>query len=80
GSRRINPKNTHQIPTVVVLAGPSNTGASSIATARHLSSHGVLVYLCTSEPPSQWSETFKNQFNLFLYTNGKHFDDISQMC
>eukprot|EP01134_Creolimax_fragrantissima_P001038 CFRG1038T1 len=79
GSRRINPKNMHQVPVVVVLAGPGNTGASSIATARHLSSHGVSVYLCTSDPPSHWSETFKNQFNLFLYTDGQYFDDVNQM-
>lgn len=41
GERRICPRNSHQAPDVVILAGPSLEGLQSIAAARHLSNHTV---------------------------------------
>uniref|UniRef100_A0A8C4N9M8 Enhancer of mRNA-decapping protein 3 n=2 Tax=Eptatretus burgeri TaxID=7764 RepID=A0A8C4N9M8_EPTBU len=55
GSSRLDPKNSHQRPSVVVLCGVHEQGAQGIACARHLANHGVsvLVYLhnCTKSPP-----------------------------
>uniref|UniRef100_UPI00358F9D7B enhancer of mRNA-decapping protein 3 isoform X2 n=1 Tax=Myxine glutinosa TaxID=7769 RepID=UPI00358F9D7B len=55
GSSRLDPKNSHQRPSVVVLCGAHEQGAQGFACARHLANHGVsvLVYLpnCTKSPP-----------------------------
>lgn len=56
GSRRINPRNTHQTPVVVVLVGVGFKGAAAVAVARHLASHNVSVTLCAAYPPSEYSE------------------------
>ncbi|XP_044745011.1 enhancer of mRNA-decapping protein 3 [Coccinella septempunctata] len=46
GGHRLQPQNSHQWPTVVVLCGPNRPGATGINAARQLSSHGVrtIVY------------------------------------
>ncbi|CAH1253706.1 EDC3 [Branchiostoma lanceolatum] len=43
GSSRLNPRNTHQMPSVVVLCGPHRQGAQGISCARHLANKGVNV-------------------------------------
>ncbi|CAL7936515.1 unnamed protein product [Xylocopa violacea] len=45
GSRRLNPNNAHQWPTVVALCGPHRSGAAGVNCARQLSSHGVKTIL-----------------------------------
>ncbi|KAH9513310.1 enhancer of mRNA decapping [Bulinus truncatus] len=45
GSHRIQPKNNHQMPVVVILCGPHENGALGVCCARILSSHGVQVTL-----------------------------------
>ncbi|EFA06064.2 Enhancer of mRNA-decapping protein 3-like Protein [Tribolium castaneum] len=51
GGHRLNPHNSHQFPTVVVLCGPHKQGAMGINAARQLASHGVhtIVYVVSSE-------------------------------
>jgi len=41
GSHRLNPLNSHQVPTVVALCGPGKSGAYGLAALRHLASQGV---------------------------------------
>ncbi|XP_045461686.1 enhancer of mRNA-decapping protein 3 [Harmonia axyridis] len=41
GGHRLQPQNSHQWPTVVVLCGPNRPGATGINAARQLASHGV---------------------------------------
>lgn len=47
GARRLNPRNSHQKPLVVVMCGSNRPGAMGLNTARQLAAHGVstLVYL-----------------------------------
>ncbi|GAB1604723.1 enhancer of mRNA-decapping protein 3-like isoform X2, partial [Argonauta hians] len=45
GSQRLNPKNDHQLPTVVVLCGPHIQGAQGITCARLLANHNVKTYI-----------------------------------
>lgn len=54
GSRRINPRNTHQTPVVAVLVGVGFKAAAAMAVARHLASHNVSVILCASHPQTEW--------------------------
>lgn len=51
GSRRLNPNNAHQWPTVVALCGAHRSGAAGVNCARQLSSHGVktIVFVENSE-------------------------------
>ncbi len=42
---RMNPKNAHQCPSVVVLCGPHLQGAQGVNCARHLAMHDVQVTL-----------------------------------
>eukprot|EP00124_Ichthyophonus_hoferi_P003930 Ihof_evm1s382 gene=Ihof_evmTU1s382 len=79
GSRRINPRNTHQTPLVVVLAGSGFKGASAIGIARHLASHNVEVRLCVVETSEQWSDSVANQLRLYSYTDGKLIESPSAL-
>ena len=40
---RLNPRNAHQRPVVVVLVGPHIQGAQAANCARHLATHNVQV-------------------------------------
>ena len=42
---RLNPKNSHQRPTVVLLCGPHVQGAQGVSCGRHLANHEVEVIL-----------------------------------
>ncbi|XP_048483643.1 enhancer of mRNA-decapping protein 3 isoform X1 [Plutella xylostella] len=48
GGRRLDARNTHQVPTVVALVGDHYIGACGVTTARILASHGVdtCVWVC----------------------------------
>ncbi|GLG98729.1 Enhancer of mRNA-decapping protein 3 [Gryllus bimaculatus] len=50
GGHRLNPRNSHQWPTVVALCGSHRQGVVGINSARQLASHGVktIVYLLDS--------------------------------
>ena len=41
GSNRLTRRNSHQVPHVVILAGPNNVGIQAICAARHLANHKV---------------------------------------
>lgn len=66
GGNRINPNNTHQIPNVVVMAGPHSQGLQGICTARHLANHNVHVTLFI---PKKTQELIP-QLALFMHTGG----------
>ncbi|XP_047030797.1 enhancer of mRNA-decapping protein 3 [Helicoverpa zea] len=53
GGRRLDPRNAHQAPTVVALAGPHAAGAAGLAAARLLASHGAraAALLAAPAPP-----------------------------
>jgi len=67
GSLRINPKNNHQRPEIVILAGSHNQGLQGICAARHLANHTakVVLYLPVRIPSMQ------AQIDLYLKSGGK---------
>jgi len=67
GGLRLNPKNSHQRPEIVVLAGCHTQGLQAICTARHLANHRckVVLYFPNSSPELQ------PQINLFQSAGGK---------
>jgi len=67
GELRLNPKNNHQRPEIVVLAGCHKQGLQAICAARHLANHRVKVTLYF--PNS--SHELQPQVNLFLTSGGK---------
>lgn len=67
GELRLNPKNNHQRPEIIVLAGCHKQGLQAICTARHLANHRVKVTLYF--PNS--SHELQPQVNLFLASGGK---------
>ena len=49
GGSRFTQRNAHQVPHVVILAGPNNVGIHAICAARHLANHKVcvnMVFIC----------------------------------
>ncbi|CAN0362783.1 unnamed protein product [Lampetra planeri] len=57
GSNRMDPKNSHQRPTVVVLCGPHRRGAQGACVARHLANRDVrVVALVPRAPPGGLAE------------------------
>lgn len=55
---------------VAVLAGSGGNGGGGICAARHLSNHGVLVYLSLAEP-NRLSQAAAAQMRTFQCTDGK---------
>lgn len=51
GGRRLDPRNAHQRPTVVALAGPHAAGAAGLQAARLLASHGARAAALLAAPP-----------------------------
>lgn len=66
GSLRLDPKNNHQRPDIVVLAGCHTQGIQAICAARHLANHTVNVLLYLPEN----SKFMLNQVELFLKAGG----------
>ena len=73
GSLRINPKNDHQRPEFVVLAGAHMQGLQAICAARHLVNHTakVILYLPSSSSMSRMTPGAQTQLDLFLKSGGK---------
>lgn len=74
GGHRLNPRNTHQWPSVVILCGPHKQGAMGINAARQLASHGVntILYVIPSE-----LEIFKKELALYKLTKNKIVSSVS---
>eukprot|EP00795_Rhopilema_esculentum_P013154 gene13154-3947_t len=66
GERRICPKNAHQAPEIVLLAGPNLSGLQGICAARHLANHTATVTLFVPEVNS----LLQSEIELFKKTNG----------
>ncbi|KAH9641854.1 hypothetical protein HF086_014664 [Spodoptera exigua] len=53
GGRRLDPRNAHQAPTVVALAGPHAAGAVALQAARLLAAHGARAAALLAAPAPQ---------------------------
>lgn len=72
---RLNPKNDHQRPTVVLLCGPHLQGAQGVSCARHLANHDVEVVLflpsfLKMQPP------VCSERDLYSKTSGRQVDSV----
>ncbi|XP_076267251.1 enhancer of mRNA-decapping protein 3 [Rhynchophorus ferrugineus] len=74
GGHRLNPSNSHQLPTVVVLSGPHRQGAAAINAARQLTSHGIstVVFGASPEAPS-----IRKELSLYTLTRNQFVTSVS---
>lgn len=72
---RMNPENSHQRPTAVVLCGPHIQGAQGVNCGRHLSNHNVdvLIFVPNFVKVMHW---LQEEINLFKYTSGSQIQSV----
>ncbi|CAB4010986.1 enhancer of mRNA-decapping 3-like [Paramuricea clavata] len=75
GSNRLTRRNAHQVPHVVILAGPNNVGIQAICAARHLANHKVQVTL--SVPVK--TEILVQHLALFFHTGSKLISNVADL-
>uniref|UniRef100_A0A2P2I6Q4 Enhancer of mRNA-decapping protein 3 n=2 Tax=Hirondellea gigas TaxID=1518452 RepID=A0A2P2I6Q4_9CRUS len=80
GERRLNSKNCHQVPRVVVLCGIHKQGSLGLNTARQLQTHDLLTTVLTpcsvsSSPPL----TYTQELNLYNLTHGAVLHSTSHL-
>ncbi|XP_065051460.1 enhancer of mRNA-decapping protein 3-like [Rhopilema esculentum] len=75
GERRICPKNAHQAPEIVLLAGPNLSGLQGICAARHLANHTATVTLFVPEVNS----LLQSEIELFKKTNGVIINTVQEL-
>ncbi|CAH0550316.1 unnamed protein product [Brassicogethes aeneus] len=76
GGHRLNPRNTHQWPTVVVLCGPHKQGAAGINAARQLSSHGVKTIAFTVAMDAHF---IKSELCLYMLTKNRVVNSVADL-
>lgn len=68
---RLNPRNSHQIPSVVLLCGPCSQGMQAVSCGRHLASHEVNVTTYIPAPTASFSSEMIKELALYQLNNGK---------
>ncbi|XP_072236236.1 enhancer of mRNA-decapping protein 3-like [Leuresthes tenuis] len=78
GPNRLNPKNIHQKPIVVLLCGPHSQGAQGVSCGRHLANHEVEVILFL---PSfvKMDESVTREVSLYSRTSGVQVASVSEL-
>lgn len=76
GGHRLNPRNIHQWPTVVLLCGPHKQGAIGVNTARQLASHGVETIVFTV---SMDAAILKKEISLYMLTKNRILNNVSDL-
>ncbi|XP_063045314.1 enhancer of mRNA-decapping protein 3-like [Engraulis encrasicolus] len=78
GPNRLNPKNVHQRPTVVLLCGPHVQGAQGVSCGRHLANHDVEVILFLPNFVKM-QEALTHEISLFGRAWGKQVSSIRDL-
>ncbi|CAH1796386.1 unnamed protein product [Owenia fusiformis] len=78
GGSRLNPQNSHQKPSVVVLCGPHRQGAQAVNCARQLANHNVQVTLFVPNFIKMIKE-LTEEIQLFELTGGKRASKINEL-
>ncbi|XP_062406012.1 enhancer of mRNA-decapping protein 3-like isoform X3 [Sardina pilchardus] len=78
GPNRLNPKNVHQRPTVVLLCGPHVQGAQGVSCGRHLANHEVEVILFLPNFVKM-QEALTHELSLFGRAWGKQVSGIRDL-
>lgn len=76
GSHRLNPKNDHQRPKVVVFCASHFAGTAGVSCARHLANHSVDVILASVSTSASAPGVLANELELFKKTRGKRLSDL----
>ncbi|GAB6022534.1 enhancer of mRNA decapping [Chamberlinius hualienensis] len=79
GTRRLNPNNSHQIPSVVILCGLCTQGLYGISCGRHLANHGVNVTCYVLLGSATSSAAYKQEIELYRLTRGKLTSSIEDL-
>jgi len=79
GNHRLNPQNTHQKPTVVILCGSHIQGAQGINCGRHLANHCVNVTALTQLHAKESNNIVSNELDLFKLSGGLTVIDVCDM-
>lgn len=78
GDHRLNSKNSHQVPRVVVLCGSHQQGSLGLNTARQLHTHELHTTALTPTGVSA-SLPFTHELNLFQLTGGEVAHSTAQL-
>lgn len=79
GSRRLDPCNAHQKPTVIVLCGDHVQGAQAANCARHLANHNVEVVLFVPAPTlTGRDDLLADELASYRLTDGKLTSEPSE--
>ncbi|XP_076339455.1 enhancer of mRNA-decapping protein 3 [Tachypleus tridentatus] len=79
GNHRLNPQNSHQRPTAVVICTSHQQGAQAVNCGRHLANHGVQVTVlhpAVHETEDAW---FTKELKLFKLTGGKTTSSVADL-
>ncbi|XP_013773360.1 enhancer of mRNA-decapping protein 3-like isoform X2 [Limulus polyphemus] len=79
GNHRLNPQNSHQRPTAVVICTSHQQGAQAVNCGRHLANHGVQVTVlhpAVHEAEDLW---FTKELKLFKLTGGKTTSSVADL-
>ncbi|KFM61550.1 Enhancer of mRNA-decapping protein 3, partial [Stegodyphus mimosarum] len=79
GNHRLNPQNSHQKPTVVVLCGPHLQGTQGVNCGRHLANHCVNVTVLKPAMVVDVPSNFLNELKLFNLSSGKTVSEFSAL-
>ncbi|XP_054719778.1 enhancer of mRNA-decapping protein 3-like isoform X2 [Uloborus diversus] len=77
GGHRLNPQNTHQKPTVVLLCGSHAQGTQGVNCGRHLANHCVNVVILHPELNCETQAIISKELKLFSMSGGKLVNNVS---
>ncbi|GIY25131.1 enhancer of mRNA-decapping protein 3 [Caerostris extrusa] len=79
GGHRLNPQNTHQRPSVVILCGSHTQGAQGINCGRQLANHCAITTVLIPNLAKESHSILSNELKLFGMTHGKAVHSISAL-
>lgn len=79
GNHRLNPQNTHQRPTVVIMCGSHIQGTQGVNCGRHLANHCVNVTVLGQIQVKEAHSIFSNELDLFKLSRGQTVHNISDL-
>uniref|UniRef100_A0A2R5L5S8 Enhancer of mRNA-decapping protein 3 n=1 Tax=Ornithodoros turicata TaxID=34597 RepID=A0A2R5L5S8_9ACAR len=77
GCHRLDPQNSHQRPTVLVVCGAHRQGTQVICCGRHLANHGIRVILLAAFVQSS---VFATELSLFKLSGGKVLQAVADLA
>ncbi|CAL1278907.1 unnamed protein product [Larinioides sclopetarius] len=79
GSYRLNPQNTHQKPSVVILCGSHIQGAHGVNCGRHLANHCTLTTILIPAQAKDSHSIVSSELKLFSMCCGKTVNSVSSL-